>query len=204
MSPSSGFDPKPWEEMATANLSDAIGRVGAMDGGIRRLCGQRMAGPAHTVLTGSGDSSSIHRALVEAPRGSVLVVDAQGGTARAVWGHVLTVAAMARGVIGAVIDGAVRDLDEVAASGFTLFARATCPGGPHKGFRGSHGVSVQCGGVVVNPGDIVVGDADGVAVVPAGQKGTVLAAVEELVAREREWLDRIGAGESSAQILGVE
>ena len=199
-----GFDPSLWEGVRTAGLSDAIGRVGAMDGGIRRLCGRRMVGPAHTVLTGTGDSSSIHRALVDASPGSVVVVDAQGGTARSVWGNVLTVAAMERGVIGAVVDGAVRDIDEIAALGFTMYARATCPAGPHKGFRGNHGVAVQCGGVVVNPGDIIVGDADGVTVVPAAQVGTVLEAVEQVEAKERGWVDRIRAGESSARILGVE
>lgn len=197
------FDPAAWEGLATANLSDVIGRVGAMDGGIRRLCGDRMVGPAHTVLTATGDSSSIHRALAVAPPGSALIVDAQGGIARAVWGNVLTVAAMERGVVGAVIDGAVRDIDEIAALGFTLFARATCPAGPHKGFRGVHGASVQCGGVVVSPGDVVAGDADGVTVVPQAQIGTILAAVECVVAAERAWMDRIRAGESSTEILGL-
>jgi len=175
-----------------------------MDGGIRRLCGDRMVGPAHTVVTGTGDSSSIHRALVDAPSGSVLVIDAQGGIARAVWGNVLTVAATERGVVGAVIDGAVRDIDDIAALDFTLYARAICPAGPHKGFQGEHGAPVQCGGVVVNSGDIVAGDADGVTVVPAAQASTVLAAVDRVVALEREWMDRIGAGESSAKILGLE
>ena len=132
------------------------------------------------------------------------VVDAQGGIARAVWGSVLTVAALERGVIGAVIDGAVRDIDEIAALGFTLYARATCPAGPHKGFRGFHGVPIQCGGTVVNSGDIVVGDADGVTVVPAAQVGTVLAAVERVEVVEQEWMDRIRAGESIVRILGVE
>ena len=204
MSASAGFDPEAWNAVATANLSDAIGRVGAMDGGIRRMSGQRMAGPAHTVLTGTGDSSSIHRALVDALPGSVVVVDAQGGTDRAVWGNVLTLAAREKGVIGAVIDGAVRDIDEIAALGFTVYARATCPAGPHKGFRGFHGVPVQCGRVVVNPGDIIVGDADGVIVVPVAQAGSVLAEVERVVTREREWIDLIRAGESSAQILGLD
>jgi regulator of RNase E activity RraA len=175
-----------------------------MDGGIRRLCGRQMAGPAHTVLTGTGDSSSLHRSLEDALPGSVLVVDAQGGIARAVWGSVLTVAAMERGVVGAVIDGAVRDIDEITALGFTLYARATCPAGPHKGFRGFHRVPIQCGGIVVNPGDIIVGDADGVTVVPAAQVGTVLAAVERVEALERGWIDRIRAGEPVAKILGVE
>ena len=189
--------------MATANLSDVIGRVGAMDGGIRRLCGTHVAGPAHTVMTGTGDSSSIHRALADATPGSVLVVDAQGGLARAVWGAVMTTAAIEKGVVGAVIDGAVRDIDEITSMGFTLFARATCPGGPHKGFRGAHGVPVQCGGVVVNSGDVVVGDADGVTVVPAGRTEAALAAVESVVAREQQWLSRIRAGETSAEILGL-
>lgn len=197
------FDAAPWEDVATATLSDAMGRVGAMDGAIRRLSGRRLLGPAYTVLTGAGDSSTIHRALEHAAPGSVLVVDAEGGTARAVWGSVLTIAAMARGVAGAVIDGAVRDLDGIAAVGFELYARATCPAGPHKGFRGRHGVPVQCGGVVVNPGDVVVGDGDGVVVVPAAAVGDVLAEVERVAAREREWVDRIRGGESSAEILGL-
>jgi regulator of RNase E activity RraA len=111
---------------------------------------------------------------------------------------------MARGVVGVVVDGAVRDLDGIAALGFPVFARATCPAGPHKGFRGSHGIPVQCGGVVVNPGDIVVGDADGVTVVPAHLAGEVLATVDEVTSREQGWIDRIRAGESSARILGVE
>jgi regulator of RNase E activity RraA len=204
MSVAQDFDPSAWKDVATANLSDAIGRVGAMDGGIRRLCGGHLVGRAHTIRTGVGDSSTIHRALVDAPPGSVAVIDAQGGTARAVWGNVLTIAAMARGVVGVVVDGAVRDLDGIAALGFPVFARATCPAGPHKGFRGSHGIPVQCGGVVVNPGDIVVGDADGVTVVPAHLAGEVLATVDEVTSREQGWIDRIRAGESSARILGVE
>lgn len=204
MSQRADFDSTLWEGLSSAGVSDAIGRLGAMDGGIRRLGGRGMVGPAHTVLTGTGDSSSIHRALVDAPSGSVMVVDAQGSTSRAVWGRVLTVAAMARGVSGAVIDGAVRDVDEIAGLGFPLYCRGTCPAGPHKGFRGVHGVPVQCGGVVVNPGDIVVGDADGVTVVPATEAARVLAEVGEIRRREREWIDRIRAGESTVELLGLE
>lgn len=163
-----------------------------------------MAGPAHTVITALGDSSSIHRGLVDAEPGSVLVVDSQGGTARAVWGAVLTAAAIERGVVGAVIDGVVRDIDEISSLGFTLYARGTCPGGPHKGFRGSHGVTIQCGGVVVNPGDVVVGDADGVTVVPSTGLEAALVAIDELREREHRWLERIQAGETSAEILGLD
>ena len=175
-----------------------------MTAAIRRLCGGHLAGPAHTIQTAVGDSATVHRALQEAPPGSVIVIDAQGSEARAVWGGVLTVAAMARGARGAVVDGVVRDLDEIAALGFTVFARGTCPAGPHKGFRGSVGVPVQCGGVIVEPGDIVVGDADGVTVVPAGRAGDALIEVERIAARERGWVERIEAGESSASILGLD
>jgi regulator of RNase E activity RraA len=116
----------------------------------------------------------------------------------------MTVAAMERGIVGAVVDGAIRDIDEVASLGFTLYARATCPGGPHKGFRGTHGVPVQCGGVVVNPGDIVVGDSDGITVVPASQIEEVMAAVERVVAAKQQWMDRIRCGEATTDILGFE
>lgn len=198
------FDAAAWADVPSAAASDAVGRVGAMDSSIRRLCGRRIAGPAYTVVTGTGDSSTIHRALAAAPAGSVVVVDAQGATSRAVWGGVLTAAAMARGVIGAVVDGVARDLDEIAAQGFTLFARGTCPAGPHKGFRGAFGVPVQCGGVVVRPGDIVVADSDGVSIVPAEQAEAALAAVARIAATEQSWLARIRQGESSAAILGLE
>lgn len=116
----------------------------------------------------------------------------------------MTRAALERGVVGAVIDGAVRDVDEIIDLGFPIFARATCPGGPHKGFRGVIGVSVQCGGVVVNQGDIVVGDADGVTVVPADRAGEALAALSRLAEREQRWLERIRTGESTVEILGIE
>lgn len=204
MSAPPDFDPVAWEGVPTATLSDAIGRLGAMDGGIRRMCGSRLAGRAYTVVTAAGDSSTIHRALQHVPPGSVVVVDAQGGVARAVWGNILTVMAMTRGVVGAVIDGATRDIEEIAAVGFPLYARGTCPAGPHKGFRGSHGVPIQCGGVVVHPGDVVVGDGDGITVVPAALEASVRLTVEQLVALEHEWLERIRAGESTVEILGLE
>lgn len=116
----------------------------------------------------------------------------------------MTAAAIERGVVGAVIDGVVRDIDEISSLGFTLYARGTCPGGPHKGFRGSHGVTIQCGGVVVNPGDVVVGDADGVTVVPSTGLEAALVAIDELREREHRWLERIQAGETSAEILGLD
>jgi 4-hydroxy-4-methyl-2-oxoglutarate aldolase len=200
----SRFERAAWDGVSAAALSDAIGRGGAMVSAIRRLCGGRLVGPAHTIQTGLGDSSTIHRGLQSAPQDSVIVVDAQGSEARAVWGAVLSIAAIARGATGVVVDGVVRDLDEMAALDFTVFARGSCPAGPHKGFRGTVGVPVSCGGVLVRPGDIVVGDADGVTVVPAEQSAATLEEVERIRARERGWVDRIEMGESTVSILGLD
>lgn len=192
-----------WRRVPVAAVGDALGRLGAMDAGIRRLAGTRLAGFARPVRTAAGDNSTIHAALEGAVAGEVVVIDAEGHLGRAVWGGVLTAAARRAGIAGAVIDGAIRDIDDIAESGFPLYARGICPAGPHKGFDGVVGVSVQCGGVVVHEGDLVVGDADGVVVVPRSDLDEVLARAWETVERERRWRLRIEAGESTRRIMAA-
>jgi regulator of RNase E activity RraA len=152
----------------------------------------------------AGESSTLHRAVAAAPSGSILVVDAGGYDDRAVWGEILSVAAVARGVRGAVIDGAVRDIDAIRSMGFPVFARANTPAGPHKGWRGDWGRLVSCGGVVVEPGDLVIGDGDGVVVVPSADVPQVRAAVEARLELESGWRLRIETGESSVSVLGLD
>lgn len=193
-----------WAELPAATISDAMGRMGAMHAGITRFSGERVAGPAFTVQTGAGDNSTIHRAVNAAPPGTVLVIDAEAHLGRAVWGFVLTVAALKRGLVGAVIDGAVRDIDEIRDQRFPLYARGVCPLGPHKGFQGRVGDIVQCGGVIVAPGDVVVGDADGVAVVPSDRAREVFTRTRAKMADEADWVRRLESGESSLDILGIE
>jgi 4-hydroxy-4-methyl-2-oxoglutarate aldolase len=193
-----------WEELPSALVSDCLERSGAMDGRIRLLSGRRLVGPAFTVRTVAGDSATTHRALRDVPPGHVLVLSAEGGMERAVWGAVLTEAARRGELVGAVVDGLVRDLEQIRALGFPLFARGTSPAGPHKGGQGTFGGVVQCGGVVVSPGDLVLGDLDGVVVVPAARiDGVARAAVERLRAEEA-WIERIRSGERSADILGID
>lgn len=192
-----------WRGLPTAAVSDALGRVGAMHAGISRLSGRSLVGRAYPVSTAAGDNSTIHRAVKAAPSGAVLVVDAEGHLGRAVWGHVLTVAAQRRGLSGAVIDGAVRDIDDVRALGFPVYARGVCPAGPHKGFVGRHGDRVQCGGVSVALGDLILGDADGVSVVPASEMDVVLPRVREKIATEARWIRLIEEGRSTVDILGL-
>lgn len=193
-----------WANLPAATISDAMGRTGAMHAGITRLSGKRVAGLAFTVQTTAGDNSTIHHAVNAAPPGAVLVVDAGAHLGRAVWGFVLTKAALARELAGVVIDGAIRDIEEIRALGFPVYARGVCPLGPHKGFRGSVGDIIRCGGVVVAPGDAVVGDADGVVVIPADRVDDVLRGTRAKMADEAEWVRRLEDGESSLDILGIE
>ena len=102
------------------------------------------------------------RDLAGAWPGCMLVVDARGHMDTAVWGGVLTHAALVKGVSALVVDGSVRDVDEIRQTALTVFTRGVVPNGPHKGFGGSINTAISCAGVAVNPGDLVVGDADGV------------------------------------------
>jgi 4-hydroxy-4-methyl-2-oxoglutarate aldolase len=197
-------DGETWRTLPSTVVSDCLDRSGAMDGRIRLLSGRRLLGPAFTVRTTSGDSSVTHRALRDAPPGHVLVLSAEGGLERAVWGGVLTEAALRCGLVGAVVDGVVRDLAQIRALDFPLFARGSTAAGPHKGGRGTHGQVVQCGGVVVSPGDLVLGDLDGIVVVPAARVDAVARDAVERLRVEESWIERIRSGESSADILGID
>jgi 4-hydroxy-4-methyl-2-oxoglutarate aldolase len=193
-----------WRQLPATVVSDCLDRSGAMDGRIRLLSGERLLGPAYTVRTVVGDSAATHRALRHAPAGHVLVLSAEGGLERAVWGGVLTEAALRCGLVGAVVDGVVRDLAQIRALGFPLFARGSSAAGPHKGGRGSCGEVVQCGGVVVAPGDLVLGDMDGVVVIPAAKVDAVAKDALERLRVEEAWIERIRSGEKSADILGID
>jgi regulator of RNase E activity RraA len=193
-----------WRELPSTVVSDCLDRFAAMDGRIRLLSGERLVGLAFTVRTVAGDSAGTHRALREAPAGHVLVLSAEGGMERAVWGGVLTESAIQCGLVGAVIDGVVRDLDHIRSLGFPVFARGTAPAGPHKGGRGAYGVVVPCGGAVVGPGDLILGDIDGVVVVPAARVDDVARDAVARLRLEQAWIERIRSGERSADILGLD
>ncbi|TAM70684.1 MAG: methyltransferase [Microbacteriaceae bacterium] len=193
-----------WSEIPAAIASDCLDRFGAMSSAIRSLTGVNMVGPAHTLRTVVGDNLSIHRELSAIAAGSVLVVDAGGYDDRAVWGEVLALAARAGGVLGVVIDGAVRDVDAMSKLGFPVFARGVCPAGPHKAGGGLSAVPISCGGVAVVPGDLILGDADGVVVVPAARIAVTAERARARLAQEEVWKQRISAGIASAVVLGLD
>ncbi len=152
-------------KVSTANISDALHRHGDLPHILARVAGAKMAGPAVTVRTYPGDWAKPVEAIDKARPGDVIVVDA-GGVGPAVWGELATLSALKKKVAGIVIDGALRDLPELLKMGLPAFSRLVMPtAGEPKGF-GEINVPIKISGVRVCPGDWIVGDADGVVVVP--------------------------------------
>ena len=157
-----------FREFDTPDISDLLNRLYAMDPEIRCLTGEhhRLCGPVCTVKVFPGDNLMVHKALDVARPGDIVAVDAGGSRMNAVLGDLICTKALHRGIAGFIVDGLVRDLPGILELDFPVFARGTTPIGPlHRG-PGEINYSVCCGGVVVNPGDIVVGDSMGVVVVP--------------------------------------
>jgi len=179
---------------ASSNIADALGRFGFMDPGIRQRSGLPLAGLAVTVNARPGDNLMIHKALQVAEAGDVIVVNTGGNTTNAVFGELMCHTAAARRLGGIVVDGAIRDVQGITGLNFPAYSRAVSPGACDKDGPGEINVPIACGSTVVMPGDIVVGDEDGVAVVPRDHAEAVLAYLAELIARERERIAEIGAG----------
>ncbi len=158
---------KNFAEFATPDISDLLNRLYAADSGIRCLTGNhRLCGPALTVKVFPGDNLMVHKSLDVAMPGDIVVIDARASTMNAVAGDLISTKAKHRGIAGFVIDGLVRDLPAIKDLDFPIFARGTTSIGPlHRG-PGEIGYPICCGGVVVNPGDIVVADPAGVVFTP--------------------------------------
>ena len=179
---------------ASSNLADAMGRFGFMDPGIVSRTGRRLSGTAVTVQCRPGDNLMVHKALDVAAPGEIVVVTTCGNTTNAIFGELMAHAAVARRLGGIVVDGAIRDVPGIGALGLPAFSRAVCAGSCDKDGPGEVNVPVSCGGVVVMPGDVVVGDEDGVVIVPRGAVRQVLENLETLVERERKRVAEIKAG----------
>jgi regulator of RNase E activity RraA len=184
-----------FRERASSNVADAMGRFNFMDPGIRRRSGSGVVGQAVTVVCRPGDNLMVHKGLALASPGDVVVVATGGNVTSAVFGELMCHSAVAAGLGGLVVDGAIRDVEAIAALGFPVFSRSVCPGGCDKDGPGEINVPVACGGVVVRPGDVIVGDVDGISVVPYAEADAVLLALDALMDRERARLDEIRAGQ---------
>ena len=174
-----------WRGLRPAVVSDCMNRTGVMAGAIKPVAyGMTLLGQARTVTCMVGDNSALHVALGMVEPGQILVVDAGGFEDTAVWGGIMTRVALKRKIGGLVVDGAVRDVAEIREFAFPAFARAIVPAGPHKGFGGVIDGPIACAGCPVSPGDIIIGDDDGVCVVPLARAEEILAASLDKIAAE--------------------
>jgi len=177
-----------FEHVPTTTLADLLGRAQVMDIGVRPLWSPppRVAGPAFTVRCAPGDNLMLHAAIYRAAPGSVLVVETGGDVDYALAGGNVCAIAQRRGIVALVADGVIRDLAEVRELGFPVFARGIIPVPGVKKSVEPLNTPVRCGGVSVHPGDIVVADEEGVAVVPGARREEVLGAARDALAKEAD------------------
>ena len=188
----------------SATLHESMGKRGALPSFIKPIWPESVVvGVALTVLARPGDNLMLHKAVSLARPGDVLVVENGGFTEAGLWGEIITVAAMQRGIVGIVTNGAVRDTVPIGRLGFPVFSAGVSIKGTTKAVPGKINVAVSFGGVVVSPGDVIVGDNDGVVVVPRDEAPQVLQAAAAKERAEAEIIRRIRAGESTMDLLNL-
>jgi regulator of RNase E activity RraA len=186
----------------TAALSDALGKCGAMNHEVQCVSANpRMAGPACTVRVHTADILMIGKALSDCPKHHVLVIAGQAEKNVALWGELTTLAALRKGLAGVVIDGAVRDIASIRRSRLPVFARAVVPAAGGAEYVGEIGVAVQCAGQVVRPGDWLIGDDDGVVVIPDEKLQATLETAQRIIAAEREIERAIRSGADLGRLI---
>lgn len=193
-----------FKQIPASIASDCLNRYYGLNGDIKPIFeGSRICGPALTIQSMAGNNIMSHYALTFAEPGDVLVIDARGYLGNAVWGGVQAAYAVKRQLAGLVVDGAIRDVDEMRRMKFPVYCKGVTPAGPHKGWADSINVPVQCGGMPVHPGDLVIGDDDGVTVVPLDLLEKVYEEAIRRLKEEKLWFERIEKGESSLDAVGL-
>lgn len=182
--------------LATSNVADVMWRFGALD---EKLCpigdaSVYLTGTALTVRTRPTDNLMVHKALELAQPGDIIVIEAGGEMRHAILGELMCRYAAEKGVGGFVVDGPVRDGSAIHSLGFPVYARGLTPRGPYKEGPGEINVPVSCGGVAISPGDLILGDADGVVVVPRDSAGEVLEEASAVERSEEEVMKLISTG----------
>jgi 4-hydroxy-4-methyl-2-oxoglutarate aldolase len=166
--------------------------------------GARISAPAYPVTCAAGDNLAIHVAVAEAPAGAVIVASVGAETERGYWGEVLTTGAEARGIVGLVIDGGVRDVSALETHGFPVFSSTIALRGATKEHAGRVGGQSLVGDVLVHAGDWIVADADGVTIVPIKAIDDVLAAGRAREGKEAGFFEALRAGKTTVELLGLD
>lgn len=190
--------------LGVATVHEAAGRVGIVDLPLTRVVpGSRVAGPARTALCAPGDNTMVHAAVAHAKPGDVLVLTSTEPAPVALVGELLATQAERQGVAGMLVDGAIRDFDELVELGLPIWARHVRAQGATKGEVGALDVPVTVGGAAIRPGDLVVMDCDGAVVLPAARVDEVLPLARERVERETAMRQRYREGELSYDVQGL-
>lgn len=191
---------------SAASLHEAAGKQGALPMHIKPLAASmRVCGPAFTVRCPAGDNLWLHRALYAAKPGDVLVVDVGAGLEHGYWGEIMTIAAKVRSLQGLVIAGGVRDVQTLIGIGFPVFSGTPSIRGTGKDPHGAGaiGVPITIGSVQIDPGDLILGDADGVVAIPKDRAGAAVALAHARDTEEQSIIARLRAGESTISIYNL-
>jgi 4-hydroxy-4-methyl-2-oxoglutarate aldolase len=192
-------------EIQTATLHEALGKRGALPHTIRPVWPEsKFCGVALTVKSRPGDNLMLHKAVSLAQPGDVLVVDNDGFLEAGLWGEIITVAAMQKGIVGLVTNGAVRDTLPIRELGFPVFAAGISIKGTTKVVPGKINHPLSFEGVIINPGDIIVGDNDGIVAIPPAEAEKLLAAAHAKEESEAEVIRKIKQGQSTMTLLGFD
>ena len=195
-------------KLPTGNVADnnnSMPRQGVMDSAIKPLDPKcHMVGRAVTVRCYPGDNLALHQGIYAAKPGDVLIFDCRGYSDAGHFGDIMALACKMQGIAGVVIDGSCRDAQDIVELGLPVFVRGMNPSGTVKASLGEVNVPVRCGGVQVNPGDIVLGDCDGVVVVPQEKEDEVFYAAQAKFEKEEHLVELLKAGKTTLEIYGFD
>ena len=167
-----------FRDLPVANIDDCMNRTAALRHTIRPMNNSKLLGTAFPVKVAEGDNLMFHKALDMAQPGDVFMIDAGGDPHRSIFGEIMVRYCIKRGIAGIVVDGSIRDYDSISEMDFPIYAKGITPNGPSKNGPGEVGGVITIGGIIVHPGDIVVGDKDGVIVVRPQEAEAVAAKVK--------------------------
>lgn len=178
--------------MPVANIDDNMGRIAAIDAAIVPMNKSPLLGTAFTVRMPAGDNLMFHKAMDLAQPGDIVMIDAGGGIERAIFGELMVSYCRTRGIAGIVCDGAIRDADGLSKlTDFAIYAKGITPNGPYKNGPGEINVPIVVGGKLVNPGDIIVGDEDGVVIINPADAECLAAATRATMEKEANIMENI-------------
>lgn len=189
-----------FQEIPTTCISDALQGMNNLDSSIKPLKEQyRVAGRAFTVKMPVGDNHAVLRAISKAKPDDIIIIDAKGDTYRAVAGDFVVGMAQTLGIKGIIVDGAIRDIQGIRELNYPVFCKGTTVAASGKAGGGEIEVPISCSGVSINPGDIIVGDVDGVVVVPQGMEKTILQKAMDKLAKDQERAEQVSGDQEAVR-----